>query len=233
MAEQSFPPDRRRLLIGQWFPFLVLTFLAGLSIFQLITGGLNVLSAFALLGLGISAIFLPAFLYRIVMLFRVHYGLLEKGVLAITFGSQKAVLPIDEITEIRSGAGISASIRAQAPGWVYSWQGARQTAGIPSIEWLATSTGENSTADLHDRFRSRHFPGRSGSIHPQPLRFGVPGHFREKPVGPYPSRPSSSGYPAQPTSSNHSGGRIFSDPIARRFPHRPNDRPSGKPIFQV
>jgi hypothetical protein len=136
-----FSPSRTRLLAAHVILDAGLLLLAGVCAFRLLLHMPDPLAAAALPGLVAALLLLPAFLQRTIFLLRARYEVTHSGALAISFGAVREILPLEEILEIRSGAGIPPEVRTAAPGWRTSWQGSSKTAEGTRVDWFATNRG--------------------------------------------------------------------------------------------
>lgn len=136
-----FSPSRTRLLVRHLLLSLALLFLAGICAFRLFAFPPDPLAAAALPGLVASLILLPAVFYRILVLLHTSYEVTSAGALVIAMGSAREILPLDEILEIRSGAGIPEPFRSIAPGWRTAWQGRTPGEAGNPVEWFAADHG--------------------------------------------------------------------------------------------
>jgi hypothetical protein len=136
------PPFRIRLILLHLGVSLALLLAAGSCLYRLAAFPPDIWGAVTLTGLVIALFTLPAFVYRLVVLFRARYGILPTGALRIAFGSRVEILPLDEVEEIRTGTGIPAALKSAAPGWGKTWQGRTKTEDGRPVDWFATDHGE-------------------------------------------------------------------------------------------
>jgi hypothetical protein len=136
-----FPPVRTRLLFLQIFLGAFLCALTAAALWRLAAFPPDLLGAACLVAAVGGLLLLPAVIHRILMLFAAEYTIAASGSLSLRSGSWRAVIPVEEIEEIRSGGRIPDSIRKAAPGWIEMWHGRVETAEEGPIDWLATDRG--------------------------------------------------------------------------------------------
>ncbi len=137
-----FPPVRRAAFAVHIPLGLALLTAGGAGLWRLLRLPLNWQSALALLGVMAAVVGLPIIILRIAALARGSYHI-DSQALTIHWGVDLELVPLGDITELRTGGGLSPSVR-QRIGARSGWSRARfKTQDGVRVESFATSSGPN------------------------------------------------------------------------------------------
>ncbi len=137
-----FSPVRRTAL-SVHIPFALALFIAGATgLWRLVRPPIDWQSALALVGVVAASVGLPVIIVRLVALVRGGYHI-DSQAFTIRWGADLEVVPLDEIIELRTGGGLSPSLRRRV-GARSGWSRARfkMDDGV-HVESFATSSGPN------------------------------------------------------------------------------------------